>query len=143
MSATATQDEKGQQDKRQAQERSGAAASKESKKAPPSRSSTAGKRTNDKSKDAKAKSGQGKAKRAPSSGPGGSAPRLRPGELDGLVLGHMREHGSGLPITAGKIAKAIDRSAGAVGNCLERLEKSNEVRRVEDKPKKYDLPAGK
>jgi hypothetical protein len=99
-------------------------------------------------KAAKAKGdGPGKASRAGTSTSGGNAgatKRLRPGELDGLVLAHMGEHGDALPLGPGAIAKGIGRSSGAVGNCLERLAKSDgsPVRRVTDKPRAYDLEAG-
>jgi hypothetical protein len=66
--------------------------------------------------------------------------RLRPGQLDGLVLGYMKKHKSELPITATKVARGIKRSSGAVGNCLERLGKAKKVRRVGKKPRRYDLP---
>jgi hypothetical protein len=53
--------------------------------------------------------------------------RLRPGQLDGLVLGYMKKHKGELPITATKVAQGIKRSSGAVGNCLGRLEKEKKV----------------
>ena len=65
--------------------------------------------------------------------------RLRPGQLDGLVLGHMKKHEDELPITATKVARGIKRSSGAVGNCLERLAKAKKVRRVGKKPCRYEL----
>lgn len=65
--------------------------------------------------------------------------RLRPGELDGLVLGYMKKHKGELPITATKVARGIKRSSGAVGNCLERLAKAKKVRRIGKKPRRYDL----
>ena len=65
--------------------------------------------------------------------------RLRPGQLDGLVLGYMEKHKSEMPITATKVASGIKRSSGAVGNCLERLAKTKKVRRVGKKPRRYDL----
>lgn len=66
-------------------------------------------------------------------------PRLRPGELDGLVLGYMRKHKGELPITATKVAQGIKRSSGAVGNCLGRLEKEKKVRLAGEKPRRYGL----
>jgi hypothetical protein len=65
--------------------------------------------------------------------------RLRPGQLDGLVLGYMKKQEGELPITATKVARGIKRSSGAVGNCLERLAKAKKVRRVGKKPRRYDL----
>jgi hypothetical protein len=45
--------------------------------------------------------------------------RLRPGDLDGLVLAYMRKHEAEWPLTATAIAKGLGgRSAGAVANCL-------------------------
>jgi hypothetical protein len=46
--------------------------------------------------------------------------RLRPGELDGLVLGYLSEHKEGGPLTPSAIAKGLERSSGAVANCLAR-----------------------
>jgi hypothetical protein len=65
--------------------------------------------------------------------------RLRPGELDDLVLGYMKKHRGELPITATKVAQGIKRSSGAVGNCLGRLEKEKKVRLAGKKPRRYDL----
>jgi hypothetical protein len=65
--------------------------------------------------------------------------RLRPGQLDGLVLGYMKKHKGELPITATKVAQGIKRSSGAVGNCLGRLEKEKKVRLAGKKPRRYDL----
>ncbi len=70
--------------------------------------------------------------------------RLRPGELDGLVLGYMRKHKKELPLTASAVAKGIDRSSGAVANCLARLaKKEEEVRQAKRKPRAYDLGTAK
>ena len=79
------------------------------------------------------KGGGGKPARA------AGAPRLRPGQLDGLVLSYMREHKDELPLGPGAVAKGIERSSGAVGNCLERLAKAKGVRRAGRKPRTYDL----
>jgi hypothetical protein len=70
--------------------------------------------------------------------------RLRPGELDGLVIAHLREKEDALPLGAGAAAKGIDRSSGAVSNCLERLARSEEspVRRASEKPRTYGLDEG-
>jgi hypothetical protein len=65
--------------------------------------------------------------------------RLRPRQLDGLVLGYMKKHKGELPITATKVAHGIKRSSGAVGNCLGRLEKEKKVRLAGKKPRRYDL----
>ena len=65
--------------------------------------------------------------------------RLRPGQLDGLVLGYMKKHKTELPLTPTKVAQGIKRSSGAVGNCLGRLEQAEKVRLVDKKPRRYDL----
>jgi hypothetical protein len=64
--------------------------------------------------------------------------RLRPGELDGLVLAYLREHAKDGPLTATSIAKDLgDRSAGAVANCLTRLAKDRKVRQAQQAPRAY------
>ncbi len=66
--------------------------------------------------------------------------RLRPGELDKLVLDYLRKHKENGPLTASAIGKGIERSSGAVANCLERLAKKKVVRRVKKSPRTYALP---
>jgi len=68
---------------------------------------------------------------------------LRPGELDGLVLAYMRKHKKELPLTASAIGRAIERSSGAVANCLARLAKKKQVRLAKRKPRAYDLKVAK
>jgi hypothetical protein len=70
---------------------------------------------------------------------GNAGGRLRPGQLDGLVLGYMKKHKGELPVTATKVARGIKRSSGAVGNCLGRLEAAEKVRLTDKKPRRYDL----
>jgi len=82
---------------------------------------------------AKAKSTAGKA-----AGPGARA-RLRPGELDGLVLSFMCKREKELPMSPSAIAKGIGRSSGAVGNCLDRLAKGKQARLASKSPRRYDL----
>lgn len=65
--------------------------------------------------------------------------RLRPGELDGLVLAYMRKHRNDGPLTASAIGKGIDRSSGAVANCLARLAKEKKLRQAKRKPRAYAL----
>lgn len=65
--------------------------------------------------------------------------RLRPGELDGLVLGYMRAHKGELPLSPSGIAKGTKRSPGAVANCLERLVKAEKARLAKKAPREYDL----
>jgi hypothetical protein len=69
--------------------------------------------------------------------------RLRPGELDGQVLAYMRRHKSDGPLTASAIGKGLDRSAGAIANCLARLAKDGKVRQAKKRPRAYVLKAGK
>lgn len=67
------------------------------------------------------------------------AKRLRPGELDGLVLAYLAEHKGDGPLTATAIGKGIGRSAGAVANCLGRLAKVKKVRQAKKRPRAYVL----
>ncbi|MGN6587174.1 MAG: hypothetical protein ACTHKT_06830 [Solirubrobacterales bacterium] len=69
--------------------------------------------------------------------------RLAPGELDKLVLGYMRRHKKAAPHTASAVAKGIERSSGAVANCLGRQEKKGKVRLVKPKPREYELTQSK
>jgi DNA-binding IscR family transcriptional regulator len=71
------------------------------------------------------------------------AQRLRPGELDKLVLAYMSEHKSDGPLTASTISKGIGRSSGAIANCLARLAKEKTVRQAKRKPGAYALKAAK
>jgi hypothetical protein len=63
--------------------------------------------------------------------------RLRPGELDHLVLAYMGEHRDEGPLTASAIGKGIGRSSGATANCLARLAKDQKVRQAKRKPRAY------
>jgi len=63
--------------------------------------------------------------------------RLRPGELDALVLAYMGKNGADGPLTASAIAKGIDRSSGAVANCLRRLTKAKKVKQAKKAPRAY------
>jgi hypothetical protein len=96
---------------------------------------------------AKAPNGGGKGNGSGAKGQDGGKPkavaktakRLRPGELDGLVLSYMCKNEKDLPVTPGTVAKAIGRSSGAVGNCLERLAKAKKARLAKKAPRAYDL----
>jgi DNA-binding IclR family transcriptional regulator len=66
--------------------------------------------------------------------------RLRPGQLDGLVLDYIDSKGTDA-VGATAVAKALGRSAGAVGNCLTRLAGAGRVRQVSDKPRRYSSTA--
>ncbi|HSS03965.1 MAG TPA: hypothetical protein VLK89_02100 [Solirubrobacterales bacterium] len=69
---------------------------------------------------------------------GSKQERLEPGELDKLVLGYMRRHKKDAPHTPSAVAKGIERSSGAVANCLARQEKQKKVRLVNPKPRCYE-----
>jgi DNA transposition AAA+ family ATPase len=71
------------------------------------------------------------------------AKRLRPGELDGLVLSYLAEHKDESPLTATAVAKGIDRSAGAVANCLGRLANEKKVRQAKKRPRAYIVKEAK
>jgi hypothetical protein len=63
--------------------------------------------------------------------------RLRPGELDGLVLTYLREHHEEGPLTASAVGKGIGHSPGAVANCFLRLIKAKKVRLAKKAPRAY------
>ncbi len=65
--------------------------------------------------------------------------RLSPGELDGLVLAHLKKRKGDGPLTASAVAKGIDRSAGAVANCLARLTKAKQVRQAKKSPRAFAI----
>jgi DNA-binding IclR family transcriptional regulator len=69
--------------------------------------------------------------------------RLRPGELDGLVLSYMRKHRGDAPLTATAIGRGLERSAGAVANCLTRLTEAGKVRQAKKRPRAYALKEAK
>ena len=69
--------------------------------------------------------------------------RLRPGELDGLVLAHMRKRKDDAPLTASAIGKGTGRSAGAVANCLARLTKEKKIRQAKKRPRAFVLMEAK
>jgi hypothetical protein len=71
------------------------------------------------------------------------AKRLRPGELDGLVLAYLAKPKGDGPLTATAIGKGIERSAGAVANCLARLAKDGRVRQAKKRPRTYVLKDAK
>ena len=66
-----------------------------------------------------------------------STGRLRPGELDNLVLGFINAHARDAAVGPTAVAKALGRSAGAVGNCLTRLAATDRVRQVGERPRRY------
>jgi DNA-binding transcriptional ArsR family regulator len=64
--------------------------------------------------------------------------RLKPGELEGLILAYMQENPAE-PLGPGAVAKALQRSSGAVGNGLVRLTRAKKVRQVNDRPRRYQI----
>jgi hypothetical protein len=73
--------------------------------------------------------------------PAADAERLRPGQLEPLVLAYLKEHADSGPHGPTTVARALDRSSGAVGNCLVRLAEAKKVRQEGDKPRRYSLAA--
>jgi DNA-binding transcriptional ArsR family regulator len=69
--------------------------------------------------------------------------RLRPGQLDGLVLEFVNEHGRDAALGVMAVAKALGRSAGAVGNSLVRLSAAGQVRQVTEHPRRYRSAAAR
>jgi DNA-binding MarR family transcriptional regulator len=65
--------------------------------------------------------------------------KLKPNELNPLVLDYLKDNAEEGPHSPTDIAKALQRSSGAVGNCLERLTKDKKVKRVVDKPRRYAI----
>jgi hypothetical protein len=70
--------------------------------------------------------------------PASNHERLKPGQLEGLILTYMQEHPAE-PLGPGAVAKALQRSSGAVGNGLARLTRAKKVRQVNDKPRRYQI----
>ena len=64
--------------------------------------------------------------------------RLKPGELEGLILTYLQENPAE-PLGPGAVAKALQRSSGAVGNGLVRLTRAKKVRQVNDRPRRYQI----
>lgn len=107
----------------------------------------AAKKAGEKSAKAKDKGSGGKQSKAAKKASGAKGQgsrngpeRLRPGQLDGLVLSFMHKNEKDLPMSPGTIAKGIGgRSSGAVGNCLGRLVKAKKARLAKKAPREYDL----
>ncbi len=64
------------------------------------------------------------------------ARRLKPGELDGLILDYLRKH-STEALGPSAVAKSLQRSSGAVANSLARLTRDERVRQVGERPRRY------
>jgi hypothetical protein len=67
------------------------------------------------------------------------AGKLKPGGLDPLVLGYLEDNKDSGPHGPTQVAKALQRSSGAVGNCLERLTKDKKAKLVTEKPRRYSI----
>jgi hypothetical protein len=65
--------------------------------------------------------------------------RLRPGELDGLVLSHLAKNKDKGLLTASSIGKSLERSSGAVANCLGRLVIARRIRLAQRKPRAFEI----
>lgn len=63
--------------------------------------------------------------------------RLSPGDMDGLVLAHLRKRKKDGPLTVTAVAKGIGRSSGAVANCLARLTKAGKVKQAKKSPRAF------
>ncbi len=64
--------------------------------------------------------------------------RLKAFGLDPLVIAYVEEHADTAPHGPAAVAKAIERSSGAVANCMKRLAEKDQLRQVSDKPVRYD-----
>jgi hypothetical protein len=71
----------------------------------------------------------------------GDTNRLKPGGLEPLVLAYLEENADSGPHGPTAIAKALERSSGAIGNCLVRLTRDKRVNEVSEKPRRYSLAA--
>jgi hypothetical protein len=76
-----------------------------------------------------------------SGNPARDADRLKPGQLEPLVLAYLKDNADSGPHGPTTVAKALERSSGAVGNCLARLAAAKKVKQVTDKPRRYSLAA--
>jgi hypothetical protein len=76
---------------------------------------------------------------AASAAPASNGERLKPGQLDGLVLAYLKENADSGPHGPGTVARALNRSSGAVANCLVRLALAKRVRQDNQKPSRYSI----
>lgn len=70
-----------------------------------------------------------------------NANKLKPGQLEPLVLDYLKENADSGPHSPTTVAKALQRSSGAVGNCLVRLTRAKKVHEVSEHPRRYSLAA--
>ena len=82
-----------------------------------------------------------KPKAAVDAKPKATGEHLKPGQLDGLVLAFLKKNADSGPHGPTAVARALERSSGAVGNCLVRLTKAKQVRQDNEKPRRYSLAA--
>ncbi len=75
----------------------------------------------------------------PSAAAGRTGRRLGRGRLRQMVLDHLHAH-PGQEFSPFAIAKALDRSAGAVANALEKLVHDGQAQRTSKAPKRYAAP---
>jgi hypothetical protein len=88
-----------------------------------------------------AKNASAKPVSAPDGKSSSDAGRLKPGQLEPLVLAYLKENTDSGPHAPTTVANALERSSGAVGNCLVRLTAAKKVKQVSAKPRRYSLAA--
>lgn len=88
-----------------------------------------------------AKPASGRSDDKPTAANGDADRRLKAGGLEPLVLAYLKKNADSGPHGPTTVAKALERSSGAVGNCLVRLTKDKKVRQDSDKPRRYSLAA--
>jgi predicted transcriptional regulator len=80
-----------------------------------------------------------KPKAAKDAKPQAAEDRLKPGQLDGLVIGFLAENADSAPHGPTTVARGLGRSSGAVQNSLTRLTKAKQVNQDSAKPRRYSL----
>jgi hypothetical protein len=93
------------------------------------------------SRGAKAKPASGRSTSRPAVENASVDGRLRAGGLDPLVLDYLEKNADSGPHGPVAVAKALERSSGAIANCLARLADAKKVREVSEKPRRYSLAA--
>ncbi len=93
------------------------------------------------SRGAKAKPASGRSSGRPAVTSASGDTRLKAGGLDPLVLDFLEKNANDGPHGPAAVARALERSSGAVANCLARLADAREVREVSEKPRRYNLAA--
>ncbi len=54
------------------------------------------------------------------------------------MIAYAKQHTDTAPHGPAAVAKAIERSSGAVANCMKRLAEKDQLRQISDKPVRYD-----